>query len=287
MEVGVPTHATADEGKIWLIGGTQESAELARALADRQMACIVTVTTESARMLYPVHPCLTVWVGRLTERTFDDFLHQHRVVGVLDASHPFAQEISAGAIAAVQRQAIPYLRYERPHTPPDSSSTAVVTLPDLDTVFEQGWLVNQRVLLILGYRWLPRFTPWQSQAALYARILPSAIALETALQAGFTPQRLIALRPPISAALEAALWQQWRITTVIAKASGKAGGEPLKRRLARTLGVRLLLLQRPSIDYPRTTTQLSAAVEFCRQVCAGAPGDRTAADSCYPYVSLT
>jgi precorrin-6A/cobalt-precorrin-6A reductase len=85
--------------------------------------------------------------------------------------------------------------------------------------------VGERTLLTLGYRQLRPFAPWQSQACLFARILPSLPALDGALAAGFTPERLIALRPPISAELETALWQQWQITQVITKASGPAGGE--------------------------------------------------------------
>ena len=35
--------------------------------------------------------------------------------------------------------------------------------------------------------------------------------------------RIIAIRPPISRELEQALWQQWRISLVVTKASGQSG----------------------------------------------------------------
>jgi precorrin-6A/cobalt-precorrin-6A reductase len=40
------------QNRIWLIGGTQESADLARALTQQQISYVVSVTTESARNLY-------------------------------------------------------------------------------------------------------------------------------------------------------------------------------------------------------------------------------------------
>jgi precorrin-6A/cobalt-precorrin-6A reductase len=99
---------------------------------------------------------------------------------------------------------------------------------------------------------------------LFARILPSAIALEAAFKAGFTPHNIICLRPPISADLEKALWRQWQISLVVTKASGTAGGEDIKRSVAAELGIPLIAINRPIIKYPQQTSDLSIALEFCR-----------------------
>ncbi|NJR61385.1 MAG: precorrin-6A/cobalt-precorrin-6A reductase, partial [Cyanobacteria bacterium CRU_2_1] len=100
---------------VWLIGGTQESAELARAIARADLPCIVTVTTESARLLYPrLIPRLQVWVGRLSAEKLENFLHTRNIRCILDASHPFAVEVSQMAVLAAIEFQVPYLRYERP-----------------------------------------------------------------------------------------------------------------------------------------------------------------------------
>jgi precorrin-6A/cobalt-precorrin-6A reductase len=117
----------------------------------------------------------------------------------------------------------------------------------------------------MGYKSLHWFQPWHDRATLFARILPSAIALGAALQAGFTSERLIALRPPISAELERALWQQWQISMVVTKASGVAGGEDIKRQVAAELGVQLVIIDRPPVPYPQQTSDLQTALTFCQQ----------------------
>lgn len=99
--------------RIWLIGGTGESAKLAIALLQIQLPLVISVTTESARSLYPNSPLLQVWVGRLNLSQIEEFLTQQNIIAVLDASHPYAVEISQNAIAACQKQQIPYLRFER------------------------------------------------------------------------------------------------------------------------------------------------------------------------------
>jgi precorrin-6A/cobalt-precorrin-6A reductase len=254
---------------LWLIGGTQESAELAIALVQSGVPCIVTVVTETARCLYPVHPNLKIWVGRLGSEQLPWFLQEHQVCAILDASHPFAVEVSKLAIAASTQIQIPYLRYERlalsvPKAPEKLLAPAE-TYVDFETLLSGQLLTGQRVLLTVGYRPLELFRPWQERATLFARILPSSTALNAALAAGFTPDRMIALRPPVAAELERALWQQWQISMVVTKASGTPGGEDVKRRIAAELGVRLVAIERPLVNYPQQTSDLNQALEFCCQ----------------------
>lgn len=252
---------------IWLIGGTQESVQLADAIAHlSQMPCIVSVTTEIAKALYPPIPKLQVWVGRLTTDRLHEFLQQQQIVAILDASHPYAIEISKSAIAAAQKQQIPYLRYERLSISQQFEDTGtVIELDSFDMLLAGEYLADARVLLTVGYRPLQLFSSWQQRSTLFARILPSAIALEAAYIAGFTPERLICLRPPVSGELETALWQHWEISVVVTKASGIPGGEDIKRIVAAKLGVTLIVINRPTLAYPQQTSDLSVALEFCRQ----------------------
>lgn len=253
-------------GRIWLIGGTSESAELADAIAQLALPCTISVTTEAARSLYPDRACLHVWVGRLDAVQMSHFLQEQKIVAVLDASHPFAVEISRLAIAVCTQCHIPYLRYERPSIGHGSeAASGVIELDSFDTLLAGDYLEGQRVLLTTGYKSLPLFRAWQERATLFARILPAVASLEGALAAGFTPDRMIALRPPISAELEKALWRQWDISLVVTKASGAAGGEDVKRKVAAELGVPLVLIARPDVDYYHKTSDLSSAIAFCQQ----------------------
>jgi precorrin-6A/cobalt-precorrin-6A reductase len=64
--------------------------------------------------------------------------------------------------------------------------------------------------------------------------------------------------------LEKALWQQWDISLVVTKASGAAGGEAIKRQVAAELGIPLIVIARPVVEYPQQTSDLEAALEFCQ-----------------------
>jgi precorrin-6A/cobalt-precorrin-6A reductase len=251
--------------QIWLIGGTSESVILAEAIAAANINCIVTVTTETAKQLYSqYHPLLKIRVGCLDQNSILSFLKQQKITAILDASHPFAVEISKLAIATATHYNIPYLRYERSSCDLQQNENNILYLDSFETLLSGNYLTEKRVMLTLGYRHLHQFKSWQEYSTLFVRLLPSVVSLEAAFNTGFTPDRIIAIRPPISIELEKALWQQWNISLVVTKASGKAGGEATKRKVAAELSIPLVIINRPTVNYPQITTDINKAIEFCQ-----------------------
>ena len=62
--------------------------------------------------------------------------------------------------------------------------------------------------------------------------------------------------------MEKKLWQRLGINTVLTKASGQAGGLPQKIAAAIALQTRLLILQRPHLDYPHCTDHLENILQW-------------------------
>lgn len=269
--------------RLWLIGGTQESRwlveELRKKTTDVEIAprsVVVTVTTAAACALYPDWPGLSLWTGQLTAQNAEKFVEDYHIGAVLDMSHPFAAQISQLAIAIVQQHNFPYLRYERAEVSSPSMTSnwrdrqgrsGQVDILHLDELWTRNLLDQERTLLTIGSRQLAKFAPWQSCGTLFVRVLPGSSAIAAALAAGFSADRIVAIRPPISSALETALWQQWKITQVVTKASGHAGGEDQKFAIAAALGVRLVRITRPAVAYPQQTDYLDTALHFALRYC--------------------
>jgi precorrin-6A/cobalt-precorrin-6A reductase len=265
MTILAPDSNCSSQRRIWLLGGTSDSRTIAEAIAAAQIPCTITVTTATARDLYPASPHLCIRVGCLNIAQMEEFCPREGIAAIVDASHPHSAAASQGAIASAHSHSLPYLRYERPEIDRMSARENVRELASFAPLLEGDCLQGERVLLAVGCRPLPLFQPWQERATLFARILPSVNSLRVAAAAGFSSDRLIAIRPPLSRELEKALWQQWQISLAVTKASGTAGGEDIKRSVAAELDVPLIVISRPKLIYPQATSDLTEVLRFCCQ----------------------
>ena len=250
---------------IWIVGGTRDSAIIASAISAVTSNYAITVTTPEARQLYEA--ACNVIVGKMNQKSMVQFCDRYRIRVIVDASHPFASEVSQKAIATARLLDIPYIRYERAKIA-RSTSFPYRELDSFDTLLQGDYLLGHRVLLTVGCQVLPQFQSWQKRATLFARVLPKLDSVKMALDSGFSSDRIVALRPPITEALEKALWQQWKLSLVVTKASGTPGGEDIKLRVAEQLGTSLIAIARPEMVYPRQTEALQTIIEFCLRYCS-------------------
>ena len=256
----------SEKPRLWLVGGTSESILLFNQLQEQGVPVVVTVTTDAAVQNYPVQGGAQVEVKRFErDENLQGWIDEHHVSGILDASHPFAIEISQRAMRVAQTMSRPYLRFER--------SLVMAYESDQVTELEQGLgtlsrdrIAGNRVLLMVGSQALPEFAQWHDCAELFARILPSEAAVKIAAKSGFRREHLIAFQPPLSFEMECALWRHWDITLAITKASGQAGGEDIKRQVAEALKVPLLVLKRPQVTYQWKTESVGTAIAFAQRV---------------------
>jgi precorrin-6x reductase len=252
--------------RVLLLSGTSEGPPLARALLAAGFEVRATVTRAEARAsLFGALAGIAEARG-FTAEGLSDFLGRGEADMVLDATHPFAVRITRLAHAVCRQLGVPFVRYERPDWEPppgtrqvDSFAEAAGLLPSL----------GARVLLTIGAKQLKHFAPLQGRLVLIARILPCVASLQQALAAGFTPDRLLCLRPPFSQEFNRAVLREYRAEVLVTKASGREGGVVEKVLAARDLGVEVVMIRRPGqADIPSVGT-LDAAVRACREAMGG------------------
>jgi len=100
------------DGKILLLGGTTESYILAEQLA---RASVNIITSLAGRTQNPRLPAGQLRIGGFGGiEGLTEYLRQEDIKLIIDATHPFARQITAHAIAAADKTGIPFLRLERP-----------------------------------------------------------------------------------------------------------------------------------------------------------------------------
>jgi precorrin-6A/cobalt-precorrin-6A reductase len=242
-------HASAPEWKrpwIWLFSGTGEGPPLADALRQRGWGVRVWVVSAAAARAYAQAEDLVVEVGAIgglscLRGALEGALAAGRgPSSVVDATHPFAQRISADLALVCSQLGVPLVRLARASLPPEGA-TVLRGLADL----EGRALAGRSLLLAIGARQLADVLTRSRGARHYARILPNATALAQAMAAGLAPGRVACLHPTGEGLIERALCRRWGIEVVLARQSG-GSGEGLWHGVTAELGLELLLLERPS-----------------------------------------
>lgn len=186
--------------------------------------------------------------GGLDQQEMIQLIKTKNVKLIIDATHPYAVNVSSNAIEAAQKTQIEYLRYERPMSDIETEKHVLFFDQYVEIV---NYLKNKsgNVLLTTGSNHLKAFESISHQKRIYARILPTVAALNKAEEAGLTPDRIVAIQGPFSAQMNEAMLAEWDIRFLVTKDSADVGGFQEKIESTKKMGVECLVLKRPSLLY--------------------------------------
>ena len=229
---------------IWVVGGTSNAKEICEHLASEGHRVLVSVTTDYGRQLSEF-PGIEVVQGKLSREEMEHLILTRGVRLVVDASHPFAAEVSAGAMQAAKNTAVPYLRFERANTRFENATYV--------DGYEQAvaYLAEKpgNILLTTGSKFVAKFIPLGAER-LFARVLSTSDSVALCEQAGLKPVNVIAMCGVGSVALNMALLKEFDIQFLVTKESGAEGGLQEKIEAAKQVNTEVIIIQRPAINYP-------------------------------------
>jgi precorrin-6A/cobalt-precorrin-6A reductase len=255
---------------LFLLAGTSDARELACALKQEGYPLLASVVTENAaKSLREAE--IPVRVGRLTANEMLHELQERGVDMVVDASHPFAEEASKNAIAAAETAGVPYLRYERPEWRA-ARHPLIETVPSYQEAAEAAARRKGVVMLTTGSKTLDIFVKRLSAEPglrLVARMLPRKDNMEKCEQLGLEQKNIVAMQGPFGKELNRALYQHFRVTTVITKESGQIGSVDEKVEAALELGLHVILISRPRIDYGHACSSVEQVIGHVRTEISG------------------
>jgi precorrin-6A/cobalt-precorrin-6A reductase len=220
---------------VLILGGTAEARELAGRLAGRPGLRVVS--SLAGRVRAPARPAGEVRIGGFGGAAgLADWLTGQQAAAVIDATHPFAQQISANAAAACQRTGTPLLGLIRPPWTPGPADVwhEAGSLPAAAQLLPA---LGRRVFLTTGRQGLEAFAPLDQLWFLIRCVDPPSGPLPPARQ-------VILARGPYDAAAERDLLRRHQIDVLVTKNSG---GELTAGKLtaAREAGLPVVMIRRP------------------------------------------
>lgn len=192
------------------------------------------------------------------------YLQEHHVTHLVDATHPFATQMSRHAVEAAEQAGIPLLALTRPpwHAGPGDRWQAV---PDMAAAVAALAGPPKRVLLALGRLHCADFAA-QPQHHYILRLVDAPI------EPPALPQHTVVVsRGPFDVSGDLALMRRHGVDIVVAKNAGGAGAEA-KLHAARALGLPVVMLGRPPIAHRREASSVAQVLEWLDHL----PGARDA-----------
>ena len=242
-----------------ILGGTSEAAALAGALCSNESLHVITsLAGRTKRPRKLPGEVRTGGFGGVSG--LSTFLRERAIDAVIDATHPFAVQMSQHAADACRGLAVPRLYLARPPWERHSddlwfevadTSVAAIMLPGLGT----------RVFLTSGQHDLDAFQDLDDHWFLIRTVEPVH---------GTAPKQLLCLqeRGPFTEADEIALLKTHRIDVLVTKASGGSATYG-KIAAARKLGLPVVMIKRPKAQNGPTVTTVDDAVAWLQRQVTG------------------
>ncbi|WP_346915634.1 cobalt-precorrin-6A reductase [uncultured Roseibium sp.] len=221
---------------ILILAGTPEARRLAHALAERFPDVGLTVSFAGAvsDIADPGIPARTGGFGGA--EGLAAFIDQEHVTLIIDATHPFADQISRNAVEAAKTKGVPLIRYERPAWKQQSGDRweHVSSLAEA----AERLPAEARVFLAIGRKEIAAFTHRTDLFAVARMIEPPDVPLPH-------HWHLELSRPAQAVEAEEDLLRAHRITHLVSKNSGGSRSHA-KIEAARRLRIPVIMIERPA-----------------------------------------
>ncbi|MBO2447599.1 cobalt-precorrin-6A reductase [Actinomadura barringtoniae] len=238
--------------RVLVLGGTAEARSLAALL--HGSPDVEVITSLAGRVAAPKLPEGRTRIGGFGgPAALAAWLQAERITALVDATHPFAERITAAAVAASERTGVPLLMLRRP---------AWTAGPDDDWRHEPSMaaaaanLPGERVFLTVGRTELGPFVADERRWFLIRSVDPP--------EPPIPPQALVVgARGPFNIEGELGLMREHAIDVLVTKNSG---GEMAAAKLAaaRRLTVPVVMIDRPPVPAVTAVATAQEAMSWIR-----------------------
>lgn len=229
--------------KILVFAGTTEGRRLAEYLLKRNVRVHVCVATLYGESLLKEDTNLSISHERMDKEQMTAFMKKFRPDCVVDATHPFAKEVTENIKSTCKEAQISYLRLLREEMKQDAS---VIYMESLEEAVEYLKQTDGNILVTTGSKNLDIYTGLSDyKERVFARVLSVKASMDKCESLGITGKHLICMQGPFSVEMNVATIRDFEIQWMVTKESGVNGGFLEKIEACERTGAKLLVIGRP------------------------------------------
>lgn len=231
--------------RIALFAGTTEGRQIAEFLEDFPVRLYISTATEYGKAASGKYRNAEIFAGRMDQREMEAFLSSRKVNLAVDATHPYAAEVTENLKRACRNCQVDYIRCLREHTE-DSETGMQVRVDSVSSAVEYLQHTEGNILITTGSKELKEYTKLQNfRERCFARVLSTGQAVLESCALGLEGKHLFAMQGPFSREMNLALLHETNAKYIVTKDSGSAGGFPEKKAAAAEAKAVLVVIGRP------------------------------------------
>lgn len=248
---------------ILVLAGTLDGREIAAGLTDAGYEVMASVVSDYGRILAE-QSGVKAQAAAMTDRELAQFIRDEGITLLVDATHPYAVNVSRNAAGAAKEAQIPCIRYERPSSDLPNYAKLLVA-KDMKEAAELAVKAGKTIFLTTGSHTLALFrAAATADCRLIARVLPQPDVITACLEAGFLPGDIVAVQGPFSQELNRAFFQEYKADVMVTKNSGAVGGTDSKIAAAMELNMTVVVVQRPPASGAETMSSVRDLLEYLK-----------------------
>ena len=235
---------------ILVLGGTSDSLEICdRINKHENLPYILSVTTSYGEDLAKRH-AKNVIAGKLAKEDMINFIEQNNISKIIDATHPYAIEVSKNAIQCAEELDIDYIRYERKSLIDSIHYENKYIVSSIEDACKIAREKGNNIFIGTGSKNLPKIVDLIPDRNLIVRVLPTSGVILSCENLGLNADNIIAMKGPFSQSINEKIYKHYDVDIVVTKESGITGGFLEKVNACEKLKIPVVIITREKINYP-------------------------------------
>lgn len=235
-----------------VFGGTTEGRILAQMLHDKKRLQCVCVATEYGEACME-DKSMDIRVGRLDEKQMEELFAANLPTCVIDATHPYAVDVTNNIKKACDTVNIKYYRIRRKEELLTKEFSSVFYFENMEEMISWVNAQSGNVFSTLGVKEATALSGISDyKERVFLRVLPTEESLALCAAAGFDRSHVIGEKGPFSYEENLQMMKNTKTEIMLTKSSGKAGGFMEKIQAAADLNMKIAILKRPDVPEEET-----------------------------------
>lgn len=231
---------------IGFILGTSEGRKILSLMNEYTNEIAVTTATTYGGDLLKEFNIKVLNTKPLNKEEMVNWIKVNGIDVLVDASHPYAQEVTKTALECSKELEIQFVRYERQGALEKVNNENIIRVKDYNEAIRVIKEIEGNILNTTGGNNVSKFLNLDFKYRIIHRILPAPKVLGKIVEAGISIKDIIAMQGPITYELEKAFIHQYNAKAILTKDSGVEGGVLEKYNAAKEANIKLIVIDRPN-----------------------------------------